>query len=998
MTEVVDKTLIERLILEHSDRLELEINQKARADAWKFYYRVRVDHVIRPFAVCKVCYRVLHCDSRSGTASLLRHPCNPLSERSPVNRAVKLSAKLNLPTDCVIKNEAFKGDHLKSDLSQQIDSINNASLRQSPVSLVGGGTPTSNCPSPTSTGSPPTTNLSSPLTVPSVCANGGRKRKVGVQPPTFPLDLRLLQIPQMMAAVAAHPLAALNLANATAFLADPQHFHHLQQQQSHLEHILREHHLQQERELKRNREEESSGTPDRNGSLSGEASSSSSPTWGRPRVKKERADTSEETVVGSCEDNNNKEGINHGGRGRQAREDIDDPGGGMNKEMVQHLVSVDSERVQLTEKDSGGSHYISDVWSRFQVVFVDGMLRPFAACKTCKKVVTYTKYSGTGGLLRHRCASYEHRVRDSPQDSTVDPIHESRDSPLIGGENIDLSFKSESTFGAPRSSISSFAFAPNISSPVGTPVRDSHEDNFINPSTPSSTMAGIARALLRYMCHDLIAATTLDSPAFHQLVWTMLNLGASHGTCKEEEPLPTSKQLIQSYLPPMITDSKETISRNLHDQNYLCLSIHCRQVGDTNVLAASVHCITQEFQLQSHALGIKRFYKGESRDEVVQVLVREFFQDLIPPSTLREKYVTVVTDEGDAGILGSTGVKCVWHSVESVLETLTEVVAYSALCDEIRNALAFLADSGVDGVSSCSLKTSEVHRWEALLHAINFIVSHYEELKHALRDSQSSTDPSGSQAHLSDKEIFEEVSDLLMGVRRCLMTVRDFKRPTLNQAVLCRAKLLHLCSSPAVSLVTQQVKEYLVKKLESALVLAPLHLVASFLDPRCKSLKVLNENEKGEVHRLVLDMMKAVSVTEANTGVLNLKTTRRSSSPGPAYSRDSVHSDSAQEIHPFSEYMDNPGTDLSVSDSEEIMAYVNMKVHLDNDDILGWWSGPSASGLPTLRRLARKILAVPATCAFACQINAHAAAASEKMGLMEPSQLNNVLYMRYNMS
>lgn len=122
-------------------------------------------------------------------------------------------------------------------------------------------------------------------------------------------------------------------------------------------------------------------------------------------------------------------------------------------------------------------------------------------------------------------------------------------------------------------------------------------------------------------------------------------------------------------------------------------------------------------------------------------------------------------------------------------------------------------------------------------------------------------------------------------------------------------------------------------------------------------LQVLNEGEKVEVHRLVLEMMKAVAVTEANTGVLNLKTTRRSSSPtsrscvsSPSTSvsphgssnvtssngafrgnfsprLDTGDREGSPESHPFREYMDNPGgTDLSVSDSEEIMAYVNMKV------------------------------------------------------------------------
>lgn len=124
-------------------------------------------------------------------------------------------------------------------------------------------------------------------------------------------------------------------------------------------------------------------------------------------------------------------------------------------------------------------------------------------------------------------------------------------------------------------------------------------------------------------------------------------------------------------------------------------------------------------------------------------------------------------------------------------------------------------------------------------------------------------------------------------------------------------------------------------------------------------LQVLSAGEKLEVHRLVLEMMKAVAVTEANTGVLNLKTTRRSSSPsGPGCSPstsispvavphnlctsngifrrsnlsprlDGGDREASPESHPFREYMDNPGgADLSVSDSEEIMAYVNMKVSL----------------------------------------------------------------------
>ncbi|KAK4287138.1 hypothetical protein Pmani_039785 [Petrolisthes manimaculis] len=79
------------------------------------------------------------------------------------------------------------------------------------------------------------------------------------------------------------------------------------------------------------------------------------------------------------------------------------------------------------------------------------------------------------------------------------------------------------------------------------------------------------------------------------------------------------------------------------------------------------------------------------------------------------------------------------------------------------------------------------------------------------------------------------------------------------------------------------------------------------------------------------------------------------------------------------------------------MAYVNMKVHVENDDILSWWSGGSASGLSTLRLLARKILSVPATCVYAHELGTHARHARTHMALTHETHINDVLHMKYNM-
>ncbi|XP_045608476.2 uncharacterized protein [Procambarus clarkii] len=997
MTEVVDKTFIERLILEHSDRLELEINQKARADAWKFYYRVRVDHVIRPFAVCKVCYRVLHCDSRSGTASLLRHPCNPLSERSPVNRAVKLSAKLNLPVDTAaaaagLKTPADKGDtFLLSDnnsVKEEAISIKHeevpvysdgGSARSSPVSL----TTTASRSSPTSTGSPPT--AAQPTTT-LTASHGSRKRKAGAPPPSFPIDLRFLQIPQLVAAAAAHPLTALNLANATGLFADPQRLQQLQQQlhHNHLEHLHRQ---QQQHQREREEQEAKRARVEvvvrearaRSPASPGEASSSS--CWGRAKVKKERADTSDggavpEDLRGSASPSR------YGGRGRGQDEGVEEGGGELSKEAVQQLVSCGSSRITLSEKDAGGSHYISDVWSRFSVVVVDGVVRQYAACKHCLKVVTYTKYSGTGGLLRHRCSATDlnsrphHHVLPPPE---VDPRLGDSPPPTVRAHSPAPAHAAQP--GSPQGSPLSLTLKIESDGP-----RSLSEEA---PLAPTAAMAGVARALLRYMCQDLVAASALDTSAFQRLVWTVLNLGAAHGTFREEEPLPSARQLLNTFLSPMAGDSRSVIARAVLDQPNLCLSLH--QDRELNLLTGAIHFITPKFELRSYALGAHRLGEQETEEEAVTALLANFFSDVLVPAAMRDKHVTVVSDQGSPAEPGVVGVRCVWHATEAVLEGLADEPSYRQICDDVASVLSFLADSGVASVTGCGLKPHEVRRWDALLHALTFITAHHDELCVVMAGCEAG----GSL--LGERLNYQEVAELLTGVRRCLLTVRDPLRPTLNQAVLCRAKLLQLCASPASSPPLQQLKQHLATSLTEALSLTPLHHVASFLDPRCKSLKVLSEAEKSEVHRHVLEMMKSVSVTEANSGVLNLKTTRHSYSSG-GHSPTEAQAAPAREVHPFREYMDNPAPDTSVSDSEEIMAYVNMKVHLDDDDILGWWSGTSASGLSTLRLLARKILAVPATCAYAHDLCVHARQARQHMGLVDEFHLNNVLHMKYNMN
>ena len=73
------------------------------------------------------------------------------------------------------------------------------------------------------------------------------------------------------------------------------------------------------------------------------------------------------------------------------------------------------------------------------------------------------------------------------------------------------------------------------------------------------------------------------------------------------------------------------------------------------------------------------------------------------------------------------------------------------------------------------------------------------------------------------------------------------------------------------------------------------------------------------------------------------------------------------------------------------------KVQIEDDDILSWWSGTLSNALPSLRKLARRVLAIPATCTLAHDIGRRAASASASLPPDHQNRLNDILHVTYNL-
>ena len=572
----------------------------------------------------------------------------------------------------------------------------------------------------------------------------------------------------MAAASAPNPLAALYLANA---MNDPQHFQHLQQQiqQIQIDNILREHQQQQQQQLKDQQEQQQQQQQQQPAPLQLVPTADENKRWCGSPIEP----SSSSSLSVQSEENE--------------QTSPEDPGGGnLSKEVIQHLVNISSPRVTLVEKNPPVTN---GVWPRFLMVLVDGIARTFATCKTCRKVVTYSRYTGTGGLLRHRCPT-------SSSHQSLTPPHDTSPPPLV---RCDVAEDTIETFG----------------SQTNLKIEENGNSN--------SAMAGVARALLRYMCQDLVPGSSIDSPGFQQLVTSLINLGATHGNLKNtSQNLPSSQLLLDEHLHPLAAVCRDKSARLLQDQPHLCLSCHR---PDSELLAVAAHFVTPEFQLKSHALGTRRVSEGDTTEDTLTALLSECLQE--SPSLLRERRLTVVSDDG-LSTLG-TQVPCLWHATERTLAELNKLPAYLRVSDDTKALLEFLADSGVPGAGQASRDTP---RWEALLHALTFVAMNYDQVSAAVRGCR------GTAPELGDQCGYQELSNLLGNVRRCLTSIRAIERPTLNQAVLCRAKLIHLCTAPANTTACKLLQEQLLPLFQEAFHPSPLHLVASFLDPRFKSLKV----------------------------------------------------------------------------------------------------------------------------------------------------------------
>lgn len=564
--------------------------------------------------------------------------------------------------------------------------------------------------------------------------------------------------------------------------------------------------------------------------------------------------------------------------------------------LIQH-----SDPSVVFQKPSGTR---SSVWRYdvFQLVYRDGDRQDFVYCLDCHKLLIHRQQSGTMRLLRHKCLQDRMAQQEEDESKPIVKVEE----PVKLEEPIEC-------------------IEPVFSVPSIFPEKG-HFSEIRELTGLEADRCSIARKQLQFMSREFISISLLqENEQFHRLVQCLINSAINYGEFNPQKVWlghhdvadQQTIRLIQVKEKLKILVSREKLSFSCdvwqHKTAQLCATLRGHYIDDQfalqNVVLGTRVCLEKDGDLFELCVSILRDYT-DSRRSALRILSN----------------ATVVVD-GERNRHGMQRmINCVSSSLNQIAsELIADSMAVQQICTSVMQKLA---------------KDPSPHIRTLLL---NFDATHWESIWQLL---------SVFRELVGTVNCPHEIDDILMmldplhEVAQCLGGFNT-STPTINLVYTFRQKLLDVFAS-ALDATSRAIKLKFLTAIKSNFVITDLHRIAVFLDPRFKSLKFFDAEER---HRVV--EMTKVLISDGST-------------PAPP---------SYQAPHPFlSVYMDDHLTDEP--STNEVDIYVRIRLNgllqvADDDQVLAFWQ--QHTELPRLQNLVKQILCIPASCtAQVCHFSAAA--------------------------
>lgn len=614
-------------------------------------------------------------------------------------------------------------------------------------------------------------------------------------------------------------------------------------------------------------------------------------------------------------------------------------------------------KVRLREKVSENSR-VSRAWNTFYNVVDDNgiVLEDFVCCIYCKKTYIYVTSSGTKKFLNH-------------QDACLRSL-------LSAKLNADESNK------------------------------NSTENRYLNDLNAADKLLMTA-ACSDLIIRDLRPLNALNGEGLNALLKTYAYICLKYNGLQNEPNsyLPSTdtvarnvlKQFkeIQTKLKPML---KDVFSEN-GSGGGICLDIWTDRVRKISYLGVTVHYVDANFVLHSRVIDNKPLPSEQSKTgqflhDQMKSILNEYDIDI------ESKLITFVTDRGSNIVKAlekytrhNDGPHFFHNTVQKVflIGTPKEILK---CCKEL---VTHIKHAGLNDLFSPSLKTFIETRWNSVLELLESILANWDKLIELLVERNESH----YLANILPDDL-KEMIKFLTPFREATLQMESSKKVTLFWCCIFNNILeKHLVITSDDSELIIEMKnnctQYYLETLVQDRMIQVRHLLAIFLHPSLKSLNKMTVIERRQVHQEVnictkLDICQHLksniktNVIQCILILLQVINQLKAHSQKTIDEKERTLIERQSEVQP--DFTSSASNFLMLYDNEINLPDVNVRAQIElnnnqsavkiiedeierykilespgiNCDLLQWWQKHEET-LPLLSKLARAILAIPASSA-----------------------------------
>ena len=595
------------------------------------------------------------------------------------------------------------------------------------------------------------------------------------------------------------------------------------------------------------------------------------------------------------------------------------------KSEIARLVRQGSARLSFRKKNEGKSK----VWAKFDLVACDEVVVPFVVCRDCRTVYTYSHKDGTSSLVAHKCGM--------------------------------------KSAGAGQGSISNFC-RPDVSD-----------------AAYSAAKRKVTEAAVACIVKDLRPFRFIVGEGIGELAQALINIGADNKRRVDAAKCLPSDVTVAREVRRKAEQGRAALKERLAKEMVTCAVTTDGWVDPhrhVSYVCVTIHYIDQAGLLKAEVLSTRQMEVAHTADNVLAE-VSAVLDEFVPRWKNEKRVCAFVTDNAANQKRAFrddrefwTWFGCACHNINLVvkngidMKTLGQDPDLRRLAVQIaatKSLVSLVRRKGLDYHLTQSLKQECETRWNSLLAMVRSVVDSLEQMRsHAAFQSQDVVE----LIDALNPTLLRRLVSVLSPLETATEKLSGEQYPTLHLVVPTKERLQRaLALESGDDGVTRALKKRLSRLVDEKFTIKDQHLVATMLWPPFRRLEQFRGTVSAEDREQAVEDL-VTAATELN-GEMGREGDSSDENDEPASmattSAEAEATGSTEDFFCFSEAQEashsSPDTDRSAK--AEVERYLIDPGSHDASDVTSilryWTSAGTRAQFPILCRLARRLLAVPAS-------------------------------------